>query len=144
MASTITGSVEAENSRQGVEINGFAQVFASALPRILSNSTPKLVLDGKPIDDKRYFDETVTVQVGSTKLERAPNHQAEQRDLGVPKTHYDDTPFEEMSPLNPITYVGDENFDIRYPIVLDAVSPIDPAVYDGVLEPFAIRDVASG
>ena len=103
MASTISGSVQAENSRQGVEINGFAQVFASALPRILSNSTPSLVLDGKPIADTEYFDETVTTQISSKKLERAPNHRAEKRDLGVPKTHYDDTPFEEMAPLNPVS-----------------------------------------
>ena len=143
MASTISGSIEAENSRQGVEITTSAQVFASVLPRLLSNSSPRIVVEGRPLGESTYFDESITTEINTKKVELAPQHIAETRDFGYPKTHYNETPFEEVETLNPVSYVKDESWETRYPVVLDAASFTDPGTLDGAIEPFTIRAVAS-
>ena len=139
MASSISGSDIAANSRQGVEINSYSQVQASALPRIFSNSEPVKVLDGRSISGNVFWDESVTTQVGSKKLEIAPNHQAEQRDLGYTKLHRDDTAFEDLAVLSPVEFVSEVDLQAQYPVVLDLASQVDPADMNGVIEPFPIR-----
>ena len=139
MASSISGSDIAANSRQGVEINSYSQVQASALPRIFSNSEPVKVLEGRSISGNVFWDESVTTQVGSRKLEIAPNHQAEQRDLGYTKLHRDDTAFEDLAVLSPVEFVSEVDLQAQYPVVLDLASQVDPADMNGVIEPFPIR-----
>jgi hypothetical protein len=57
LASIISGSKEAAAAKQGVEIVSFGDTFESALPRILSNSTPIKVLDGRSISANVHWTE---------------------------------------------------------------------------------------
>lgn len=143
MGSTISGSIEAANSRQGVEINDFEQAYASMLPRFLSNSAPKIVINGLKRGFGQAFDDSITAALAGSKVSIAPNHESEHRDLGMPLSHYSDTPFHEMGRLEPVTYLQMEDLQELYPIILDEVSPIDPGQLDGVIEPFPIRATAT-
>lgn len=143
MSSTISGSIEAASSRQGVEINDFEQAYASMLPRFLSNSSPKIIINGMKRGSGRLFDDSITTVLAGSKVSIAPNHESEERDLGMPKSHYSDTPFHEIGKLEPVGYIQDDELHELYPVVLDEVSPIDPGQLDGVIEPFPIRSTAT-
>lgn len=143
MGSTISGSIEAASSRQGVEINDFEQAYASMLPRFLSNSSPKIVVNGVKRESGNLFDDSITAVLAGSKVSIAPNHVAEDRDLGMPKSHYSDTPFHEIGKLDPVSYIQDDELHELYPVVLDEVSPIDLGQLDGVIEPFPIRSTVT-
>lgn len=143
MGTTISGSIESSNSRQGVEINDFEQVYASMLPRLLSNASPAVIIDGRRKTDNRVFDDTIISVLTSGTLRVVPNHEVEQRDLGMPKTHYSDTPYFDIGTVEPVSYIQDTDLHALYPIILDDASPVDPGSLDGVLEPFTIRDTAT-
>lgn len=140
---TISGSIESSNSRQGVEINDFQQVYASMLPRLLSNSAPLLIVNGRRKRETREFDDSIVSLLTSGTLRVVPNHESEHRDLGMPKSHYSDTPFEEIAKLEPVSYIASTDLAAVYPVILDNVSPVDPGVLDGVIEPFLIRDTVT-
>jgi len=143
VSSTISGSIEAANSRQGVEINDFQQAYASMLPRFLSNSSPKIVINGVKRGESRTFDDSISSVLAGSKVSTAPNHERENRDLGMPLSHRSDTPFHEIGRLEPVSYIQMEELLELYPIILDEVSPIDPGQLDGVIEPFPIRETAT-
>jgi hypothetical protein len=143
VGSTISGSIEASNSRQGVEINDFEQAYASMLPRFLSNSSPKIVINGKRRSDTSTFDDSITTVLAGSKVSIAPNHERENRDLGMPSTHHGDTPFHEIGKLEPVSYIQNDELYALYPIILDEVSPVDPGTIDGAIEPFPIRSTAA-
>lgn len=143
MGSTISGSIEAASSRQGVEINDFQQVYASMLPRFLSNSSPKIVVNGVVRGSEKAFDDSIASVLAGSKISIAPNHESEHRDLGMPLSHYSDTPFHEMGRLEPVAYIQAEELQELYPVILDEVSPVDPGQLDGVIEPFPIRETVT-
>jgi hypothetical protein len=143
MGTTISGSIEASNSRQGVEINDFQQVYASMLPRLMSNSSPSVIVDGRRKSDGRTFDDSIVSVLSQGTLKVVPNHEAEQRDLGMPKSHYTDTPYLDIGKIEPVGYIQSEDLQMLYPVILDDVSPVDPGNLDGVIEPFTIRDTAT-
>jgi len=143
MGTTISGSIEASNSRQGVEINDYQQVYASMLPRLLSNSSPAVIIDGRRKTDTRTFDDSIVSVLTSGTLRVVPNHVSEQRDIGMPKSHYSDTPYFDISKLEPVGYIQSEDLQAVYPVILDDISPVDPGNLDGVIEPFSIRNTAT-
>jgi hypothetical protein len=143
MGTTISGSIEAASVRQGVEINDFQQAYASMLPRLMSNSSPSLVVGGRKRSQGSVFDDSISSVLSSGKLGTAPNHEMEQRDLGMPKSHYSDTPYTDAGKFDPVGYIGSEDLTEVYPLVMDNVSPVDPGSLDGIIEPFAIRDSAT-
>ena len=144
MASIISGSKEAAAAKQGVEIVSFGDTFESVLPRILSNSTPISVLDGRSMSANLFWTEIDVKGLDSkSKFTIAPNHQAEQRDLGYPKLFKDGTPFEEIDELDPVSFVSIEDIQAQYPVVLSIDSFLDPADMNGVIEPLPIRSDSS-
>ena len=143
MGTTISGSIEASNSRQGIEINDFQQVYASMLPRLMSNAAPSVIVDGRRKSEGRLFDDSIISVLSSGTLRVVPNHEVEQRDLGMPKTHYSDTPYLDIGKVEPVGYILSEDLQMLYPVILDDVSPVDPGNLDGVIEPFVIRDTAT-
>jgi len=143
VGTTISGSIEAASSRQGVEINDFSQVYASMLPRFLSNAAPSIVVNGRKLQSGDAFDDSISSVLAGNKVSVVPNHHAEDRDIGMPKSHYSDTPFHEMGRLEPVAYIQSEDLHALYPVILDEVSPIDPGLLNGIIEPLPIRQAAS-
>ena len=140
LASIISGSKEAAAAKQGVEIVSFGDTFESALPRILSNSTPIKVLDGRNISANAYWTEIDVKGLDlKNKFTVAPNHQAEQRDLGYPKLFKDGAPFEEIDNLDPINFVSILDIQAQYPVVLNIENFLDPGDMNGIIEPIPIR-----
>lgn len=77
----ITGSIESKSARQGVEINDYQQVFASALPRLFPNSSPRIVKNGlaNSQDEKSFQDIGI---FSEDLISIVPSHQNELRDFG--------------------------------------------------------------
>ena len=75
----ITGSIETKNARQGVEINDYQQVFASTLPRLFPNSSPRIVKNGVNENDIAYHD---SILFSEDKHSIVPNFFVENRDIG--------------------------------------------------------------
>jgi len=139
LSTTITGSIEAESLRQGVEITTWGQVHSSLLPKFFSNSSPVLVVDGREFDED-YFDDALVSLSRQKTLTLAPNHKSEKRDLGQPKLFDDNGAYDDIATLNPSKYISDEQFESRYPIVLDTPGYVSPDSLDGSIEPLPLRN----
>ena len=143
----ISQSIGPEYSKQGVEILSYQDVYNTMSPRLLSNSTPISLLDGKRVYTGRLFDESQSEKINSPKREVAPNHEIEKRDFGYPKLFKDETSFEDYAPTTAIEYItmqgdvsnGYQLLELAYPYVLDTPGQVSPGVYDGIIEPFTIR-----
>ncbi len=152
MSSTIVSqSLGVEYSKQGVEISTYSDIFNTIVPRLLSNSNSKIVINGKIYTTDESFDESNISIISSNKKTFVPNHEVEKRDIGYPKLFEDDTPFEDYSFTSPASYItmqgdpssGYQLIDLIYPYVLDLSGPKDPGTMDGVIEPFVIRSWAT-
>jgi hypothetical protein len=147
----VSQSVGVEYSKQGVEISSYFDVFNTILPRFLSNSNSKIVINGRVLQNQNVFDETNIDVLTNDKKKFVPNHEIEQRDVGYVKLFKNDTPFEDFSSATATSYItmqGDEStgyqlLDLVYPYVLDLPGQLDPGAMDGVIEPFTIRSWAT-
>jgi len=113
------------------------------MPKIRPMNSNILVVDGKRIDNLRNYDENLTTQIGTKKVEEFPNFEREELSLGMPKEFRDDTIFEDTQRFDPVTFIQDEGSTLIYPQVLWNLSAKDIDSYDGVIEPLTIRARAS-
>ena len=137
------GNESISGSLQGVELRNFGQVYQGMMPKIRPMNSNILVVDGKRIDNLRNYDENLTTQIGTKKVEEFPNFEREELSLGMPKEFRDDTIFEDAQRFNPVTFIQDEGSTLIYPQVLWNLSAKDIDSYDGVIEPLTIRARAS-
>lgn len=137
------GSDSISGSLQGVEMRTFEQVYLGMMPKIRPLNSPIMIIEGKRIDNLKIFDENLSVEVGTKKIEQFPNFEMENLSFGMPKDFRDDTIFEDMSNFNPISFIQDEGSSLIYPQVLWNLSAKDLDSYDGVIEPLTIRSRAS-
>ena len=137
------GNESISGSLQGVELRNFGQVYQGMMPKIRPMNSNILVVDGKRIDNLRNYDENLTTQIGTKKVEEFPNFEREELSLGMPKEFRDDAIFEDAQRFNPVTFIQDEGSTLIYPQVLWNLSAKDIDSYDGVIEPLTIRARAS-
>jgi hypothetical protein len=144
MATTRTDEKKVDSYRQGVEIGDYEQVFASTLPRILSNSSPRMVVNGR-LKEFGPFDESTSQPINRNNLNGSwsgsstvISHFMEVRDLGVPRSSDPAGAFLEMSDFNASSYLQDTG-ERMYPIVLENTSYEDPGRLDGAIEPLPVR-----
>ena len=148
MSTTVVSqSIGVEYSPQGVEVKYYEQIYATCLPRFLSNANPSVIVNDRVFKKNNFYDEGSIEILGNKKNKVVPSHESERRDLGTAKLFMDETPFHDYSyafGANVIEMQGDPSsgyqlLDLLYPFVLDLEGPNDPGSYDGVIEPFTIR-----
>ena len=137
------GNDSISGSLQGVEMKTFEQVYRGMMPKIRPLNSPIMTIDGKRIDNLKLFDENLSTDVGTKKIEQFPNFEMETLSFGMPKDFKDDTIFEDMANFNPVSFIQDEGSTLIYPQVLWNLSAKDIDSYDGVIEPLTIRARAS-
>jgi len=137
------GNDSISGSLQGVEMKTFEQVYRGMMPKIRPLNSPIMTIDGKRIDNLKLFDENLSTDVGTKKIEQFPNFEMENLSFGMPKDFKDDTIFEDMANFNPVSFIQDEGSTLIYPQVLWNLSANDTDSYDGVIEPLTIRARAS-
>jgi hypothetical protein len=137
------GNDSISGSLQGVEMKTFEQVYRGMMPKIRPLNSPIMTIDGKRIDNLKLFDENLSTDVGTKKIEQFPNFEMENLSFGMPKDFKDDTIFEDMANFNPVSFIQDEGSTLIYPQVLWNLSAKDTDSYDGVIEPLTIRARAS-
>jgi hypothetical protein len=137
------GGESISGSLQGVEIRTFGQVYQGMMPKIRPLNSPVMIVEGQRIDNLKLFDENLSTQVGTKKVEQFPNFELEVLSFGMPKDFRDDTILEDMANFNPVSFIRDEGSTLIYPQVLWNLSAKDTDSYDGVIEPLTIRARAS-
>jgi len=137
------GNDSISGSLQGVEMKTFEQVYRGMMPKIRPLNSPIMTIDGKRIDNLKLFDENLSTDIGTKKIEQFPNFEMENLSFGMPKDFKDDTIFEDMANFNPVSFIQDEGSTLIYPQVLWNLSANDTDSYDGVIEPLTIRARAS-
>lgn len=137
------GNDSISGSLQGVEMKTFEQVYRGMMPKIRPLNSPIMTIDGKRIDNLKLFDENLSTDVGTKKIEQFPNFEMENLSFGMSKDFKDDTVFEDMASFNPVNFIQDEGSTLIYPQVLWNLSAKDTDSYDGVIEPLTIRARAS-
>lgn len=137
------GGDSISGSLQGVEIRTFNQVYQGMMPKMRPINSPIMVVDGQRIDNLKLFDENLSTQIDTKKVEQFPNFELETLSFGAPKEFRDDTFFEDMSRFDPVGFIQDEGSTLIYPQVLWNLSAKDTDTYDGVIEPLTIRSRAS-
>jgi len=91
------------------------------------------------LQDQKYS-EALTPKISSGQQRgKQPDHYIEEREFGQPKYHLDDKKYLDINGrFDPIAFLGG-NWAIQYPIVFHE-SLVDPARFDGVIEPLTIRN----
>ena len=148
MSTTRSDEKKIDSYRQGVEIGDYEQIFASTLPRILPNSSSRMVVNGR-LKEFGPFDESVTQPMVRSNLSGSwsgsstvVSHFMEVRDLGVPRNSKPNSAYLEMSDFSPVAYLLDAG-ERMYPVVLDNTSYEDPGRLDGAIEPLPVRSAIS-
>lgn len=78
---SISGSIESKNARQGVEIKDYQQSFSSTLPRLFPNSSPRIIKNNQAdVNESESFQDVGLFSEDRFKL--VPNLQVENRDFG--------------------------------------------------------------
>jgi hypothetical protein len=148
MATTRSDEKKIDSYRQGVEIGDYEQVFGSTLPRLLSNSSPLRVVNGR-VREFGAFDDSLSQVIGKNNLSGSwsgsstvISHFAEVRDLGIPRSTAPNEGFIELSSFNAAAYIQDTG-ERMYPITLENTSWTDPGRLDGAIEPLPVRQSIS-
>jgi hypothetical protein len=102
-----------------------------------------LIVDGRRIDNLKLFDENLTSEVATKKVEQFPNFEREELSFGVQREYRNDTIYQDSANFNPVDFIQDDGSTLMYPQVLSNLSANDLDSYDGVIEPLTIRSRAS-
>jgi hypothetical protein len=167
MASTITiGSTELSEInvnnlyRQGVEVTSIQYLRGAQFPKILANETPGLIRSGslQATFDVRFYDDTLnepiagsltSLSLDTPRVTTKIRHQQERRDLGQISATDTDLdapgllPFTENEKFDAKKYVEAGNNRFSLGISAGNVNVKSPYYFDGVLEPFDIRSIAT-
>lgn len=135
MSSAITGSNISKAARQGTEIKSYKQAFDSALPRMFSGTSPKKIVDGRPIDpDAPFLDIEQESVERENKVSFEPNHEVEQRDIGGEYLSSEkSTPFGDRPRPTPLVQLTDSGS------IPSQLTEFSPHSLDGTIEPVEIR-----
>jgi hypothetical protein len=153
MASTaiMIGDDSISGSLQGVEIKTFGQMYQGLAPKIRPLNSPIMTVNGKRIDNIKIFDENLSTEVGTGKIEFFPNFEKDELSLGLGEEYKHDTIFKDISTYHPVEYIQSPTPITRlelafedeiYPRVFTANSYQNINHYDGVIEPLTIRSRA--
>lgn len=137
------GEESISGSLQGVEIRTFRQAYSGMMPKLRPINKNILIVGGRRIDNLPNFDESLTTEIATEKIEEFPNFEMENLSLGVQKEFKSNTVFEDATRFDPVSYIGDKFREQIYPQVLFNLSANDTDSYDGVIEPLTIRARAS-
>lgn len=137
------GTESISGSLQGVEMRTFGQVYQGMMPKIRPINSPILAIDDRRIDNVATFDENLSTDVDTQRVEQFPNFEQEKLSFGMPKEFKDDVAFREMDRFDPVIFIQDNGRILMFPRVLGNLSANDTDSYDGVIEPLTIRSRAS-
>lgn len=144
MASTsiMIGDENISGSLQGVEIKTFDQLYQGMAPKIRPLNSSILVVGGKRIDNLKLFDESLTTDVGTKKIEQFPNFEKEDLSFGFGEEYKKDTIFNDIPGFDPVAYLNISSTEEMFPSTINVESYHNVSNYDGVIEPLTIRSVA--
>jgi hypothetical protein len=98
-------------------------------------------LSDATLDDTLWLKNNLADLRGSTdlKIEERIDFDYEKRNFGQAPDVYIYEPYEDITEFNPVTYVEDDSL-ISWPRNVINLGVVDGQEYDGVIEPFVIRD----
>lgn len=137
------GEESISGSLQGVEIRTFGQTYAGMMPKMRPINRNVLIVGDRRIDNLPNFDESLTTEIATEKIEEFPNFEMENLSFGMPKEFKNNTAFEDAMRFDPVVYIKDTYRLMVYPQVLFNMTANDIDAYDGVIEPLTIRSRAS-